>query len=265
MLFGDRLGLAGAILTLFALAATILWPDKRWIGWVSLSCATGLLVAWIWLEVGANLPDFRFRHPALFSAFVFIVGGCLAVSLVRLLPMKAPPLISKPVVSAPKLVSSIDQVYIAGNTKDARTVGETLIILVVTIQNTGDPTTVVDYRLEVDIPNRARPEFFLAKIPDTLNVPGRTKKDKRLVFYASDSLPEKTFSTPLTKDAPVRGIVVFVSTSVKPLEMYNPGVGLSLIFKDVKGLYYKMAMSSLNLGKPTGQSFVGLRSGPTGK
>jgi hypothetical protein len=89
MLFGDRLGLAGAILTLFALAATILWPDKRWIGWLSLSCAAGLLVLWIRLEVGVDLPDFRFRHPVLFSVFVFIVSGCLAVSLLRLLPIKS--------------------------------------------------------------------------------------------------------------------------------------------------------------------------------
>jgi pimeloyl-ACP methyl ester carboxylesterase len=173
--------------------------------------------------------------------------------------------VSKPVELTPKLISSIDGVYIAGNTKDARTVGETLIILVVTIQNTGDPTTVVGYRLEVDIPNRARPEFSLAKIPDTLKVPGRTVKDKSLAFYATDSLPDKTFSNPLTKDAPVRGIVVFISTSVTPPELYKPGVGLSLVFKDVKGLYYKMTMPSLNLSKPTGQSFVGLRSGPTGK
>ena len=170
--------------------------------------------------------------------------------------------VSKPVESAPKLISSIDQIYIAGNTRDAKTVGETLIVLVVTIQNTGDPTTVIDYRLEVDIPNRLRPEFFLAKIPDTLKSPGRTRKDKDLVFYAADSLPDKTFSNPLTKDAPVRGIVVFVSKSVTPPELYKPGVGLSLIFKDAKGLYYKITSTSLNLGKITGQSFIGLRSGP---
>jgi hypothetical protein len=91
MSLGDRLGLAGAILTLFALAATILWPDKRWIGWLSLSLAAGLLITWGWLEVGASLPNFRFRYPTLFLACVFIVGGCLAVSILRLLPVKSPP------------------------------------------------------------------------------------------------------------------------------------------------------------------------------
>ncbi len=91
MSLGDRLGLAGAILTLFALAATILWPDKRWIGWLSLSCAVGLLLMWVGLEVGADLSKFRVRYPALFPALVFIVGGCLAVSLLRLLPTKSQP------------------------------------------------------------------------------------------------------------------------------------------------------------------------------
>jgi hypothetical protein len=167
--------------------------------------------------------------------------------------------------SAPKLVSSIDYVYVAGNTKNVRTVDETLIILVVTIQNTGDPTTVADYRLEVDIPNRARPQFSLAKIPDILKVPSKTGKDKGFVFYATDFLPDKTFANPLTKDAPVRGIVSFVSTSVTPPELYKPGVGLSLIFKDVKGLYYKMTMPFPDPGKLMGQSFVGLRSGSAGK
>lgn len=98
MSLGDRFGLAGVILTLFGIAAAILWPDKRWIGWVSLSCAGLLLIVWLRLEVRANLPDFSFRHPVWFFVFVFIVGGCVAITLVRLLlPMKAPPQIGSSV------------------------------------------------------------------------------------------------------------------------------------------------------------------------
>jgi hypothetical protein len=168
----------------------------------------------------------------------------------------------KPVEPALKLVTSIDQVSIEGNTKYAKTVGETLIILVVTIQNTGEPTTVVDYRLWIDIPNRERPEFSLVKIPDILKVPGRNAKDKAIAFYATDSLADKTFSSPLTKDAPVRGIVIFASMFVKPPELYKPGVSMSLVFKDVKGLYYKTTISSIKFTRPIGRSFIGLRSGP---
>ncbi len=85
MSFGDRLGLAGVLLALVALAAQYLWPDKRWIGWVSLSCAVALLIAWGWLEIGAELPRLRSQYPIKSTIVVFIVGGCLAVALWMLL------------------------------------------------------------------------------------------------------------------------------------------------------------------------------------
>ena len=81
MSFGDRLGLAGVILSLVALAAPYLWPDKKWIGWISLSCAVVLLVAWGWLEIEAELPRLRSQYPVRSIIVIFIVGGCLAVAL----------------------------------------------------------------------------------------------------------------------------------------------------------------------------------------
>ncbi|HTA24917.1 MAG TPA: hypothetical protein VK763_15395 [Terriglobales bacterium] len=84
MVFGDRLGLAGIILSLIALAAPYLWPDKKWIGWLSFSCAVLLLLGWGWLEFGAGLPKIRVHYPVLSTVAVFIIGGCLAVSLWRL-------------------------------------------------------------------------------------------------------------------------------------------------------------------------------------
>lgn len=81
MSLGDRLGLVGVILSLIALAATYLWPDKKWIGWTSLSCAVLLLLAWGWIEIGAELPRLRSQHPIMSTIVVFIVGGCLAVAL----------------------------------------------------------------------------------------------------------------------------------------------------------------------------------------
>jgi hypothetical protein len=92
MSLGDRMGLLGAILALVALAVTILWPDKKWIGWLALGAALFLLVGWAWLEVGSELPRLRTTYPLLSAVVVFLVGGCIAVGLWRLavIPIKRP-------------------------------------------------------------------------------------------------------------------------------------------------------------------------------
>src|ERR1035437_2540407 len=73
--------MAGGILALFALASQYLWPDKKWIGWLSFSCAVALLIGWGWLELGNELPRLRSRYPVISSVVVFIIGGCLEVAL----------------------------------------------------------------------------------------------------------------------------------------------------------------------------------------
>lgn len=81
MSLGDRLGWVGVILALIAIAAPYLWPDKRWIGWVSLCFAVMLVVTWGWLEFGAELPRLHSRYPIKSGIVVFVVGGCLALAL----------------------------------------------------------------------------------------------------------------------------------------------------------------------------------------
>ena len=53
--FGDRVGIAGLIMALFGIGITILWPTKRWLGWVFLAAGISGCLAWAWLE---------FRPPA---------------------------------------------------------------------------------------------------------------------------------------------------------------------------------------------------------
>jgi hypothetical protein len=69
---GDRLGFVGILLALIGIAITLLWPTKRWIGWVCLVLAGILGLSWAGLEfrdrrlkkLNANtdntLPDFTF-------------------------------------------------------------------------------------------------------------------------------------------------------------------------------------------------------------
>jgi hypothetical protein len=47
---GDRLGFAGLIVTLFALAAFYYWSDRKWIGSVSLWLIVLLAIGWIFME-----------------------------------------------------------------------------------------------------------------------------------------------------------------------------------------------------------------------
>jgi hypothetical protein len=46
-----RIGLASLTLGLFTIAAFYLWPDKKWIGFVSLVCFLSLLLFWAALEI----------------------------------------------------------------------------------------------------------------------------------------------------------------------------------------------------------------------
>jgi hypothetical protein len=57
MELGDRLGAAGLIMCLIGLGITILWPTKRWIGWISLGLGLLLGLGWGFLEMGAKKRD----------------------------------------------------------------------------------------------------------------------------------------------------------------------------------------------------------------
>jgi hypothetical protein len=75
---GERIGLLGVILALFGIAATILWPDKKWIGWLSLVCAIGVLGAWVWMEWSEPIVRFGRNYKIASLLIVFILGGLLA-------------------------------------------------------------------------------------------------------------------------------------------------------------------------------------------
>ncbi len=64
MSFGDRLGLAGLIVALLAIAAFYLWPDKKWIGWPCLALAVILSLAWVGFEFQEQLGRFYGAVPS---------------------------------------------------------------------------------------------------------------------------------------------------------------------------------------------------------
>jgi hypothetical protein len=79
MSFGDRLGLAGLVMALVAIAVSILWPSKKWIGWLSLSVAVILMLSWGWTE-GKSYALGWYRSDPIISTFVIFLCGGLLVS-----------------------------------------------------------------------------------------------------------------------------------------------------------------------------------------
>src|SRR5437588_12225149 len=55
MSFGDRVGIAGLAMALIGIAVAILWPDKKWIGYVALGLSVVLVTGWIVFEVKERL------------------------------------------------------------------------------------------------------------------------------------------------------------------------------------------------------------------
>ena len=106
MSFGDRLGLAGVILTFVGIAIAILWPSKRWTGWVSLGMAVIMIFGWVWFERDTFLSwplQFSKTHPLASSIAVFIcVGLTAAVPWFRF--VNRPPKVGVKVVPEPPVV-----------------------------------------------------------------------------------------------------------------------------------------------------------------
>jgi hypothetical protein len=70
---GARLGILGAILGLFSIAAFYLWPDKKWIGWLCLALAIALVLVWVIAELTGRSRNTAIPTPSL----VFLFGAPL--------------------------------------------------------------------------------------------------------------------------------------------------------------------------------------------
>jgi Leucine-rich repeat (LRR) protein len=81
MSLGDRLGAAGLIVGLFGIAAFYLWPDRKWIGWLSFTGALALAVVWVWSEFRTQIVAFSQDYPIRSTLVVFFGAGILASGL----------------------------------------------------------------------------------------------------------------------------------------------------------------------------------------
>ena len=75
--FDRRLGIAGLFMGLVGIAASILWPDEKWIGWICLFVATCLLLYWAAIEIRQRFGRGRITFLATIG-LVCVVGGGMA-------------------------------------------------------------------------------------------------------------------------------------------------------------------------------------------
>jgi hypothetical protein len=75
MSLGDRLGLAGLAMALIGIAIPILWPDKKWIGWLSLILAVLLAIGWAVLEIRKRFGTGPMPRAASIVLGAVVVGG----------------------------------------------------------------------------------------------------------------------------------------------------------------------------------------------
>jgi hypothetical protein len=87
MEFADRLGLIALIMAFLGLGITILWPTKRWIGWISLTIAAVLGLVWCGFELsrgeakpqlvvtGYEVVLFKPDYPPFANVYLENLGG----------------------------------------------------------------------------------------------------------------------------------------------------------------------------------------------
>jgi hypothetical protein len=72
MSLGDRAGIAGVIMAFIGIALPMLFPDKKWIGWVCLSIGALCLIAWLAFEL-----KHAFGSYGLSLSFALAGGGLI--------------------------------------------------------------------------------------------------------------------------------------------------------------------------------------------
>jgi len=146
--------------------------------------------------------------------------------------------------NAPKLNGKIDQVII-GDSADAK---GTPVFIDISIGNTGGPSVIVSYSLDIN----SLPDFQYkqspAEFPKEYTLPLNEKKSN-VILHHQDSIVEKT-AKPIERGNLVRGWLKFIVEDVKPEIIRRPKTQFKVSFKDILGqtysATYEMPQHSVN-------------------
>jgi len=175
-----------------------------------------------------------------FLALIF--GGCRTSQPPELKTEPALPTNSQPdsrtVTEKPSLAGRIDNVSMYAVPNSPK---DLAISLVVSITNTGSPTTAQGWNLEVSSPGRSTPTALApVHVNGLVEMPGTNGKK---VDLAKEDLVLKTAQVPIANGAQVKGILTFVLAKTSENELSNNQTSLMIHFKDSRSNPYQTPKS----------------------
>jgi hypothetical protein len=144
---------------------------------------------------------------------------------------------SKPIVEKPLLAGLIEHVsmYPVPNRP-----ADLAVSLVVSVGNTGSPSTAQGWSLEVTSPKRALTTAEAVHVNGQVEMPGSNGKK---VDLAKEDLVLKTAQVPVAKGARVNGILTFVLPNTSESVLANNNTSLTVHFKDSQSNLYQTPKS----------------------
>jgi hypothetical protein len=176
------------------------------------------------------------------AVLALVLGGCrtsqpLEVKTDPALPTNSQP-DSKTVTEKPSLTGRIENVSmypVPNRPKDLA------VSLVVSITNTGSPTTAQGWNLEINSPGRPTPTALEpVHVNGLVEMPGTNGKK---VDLAKEDLVLKTAQVPIANGAQAKGILTFVLLGTAENALSNNQTSLTIHFKDSRSNPYQTPKS----------------------
>jgi len=125
------------------------------------------------------------------------------------------------------------------------------VSLVVSVGNTGSPSTVKGWNLQVICPGRSIPNTEPVHVSGVVDMPGTRN---RKIDLDKEDLVLKTAQVPIAKGARTSGILTFVLSKMSESELSNNQTSFTIHFKDSQGNPWQ-----------TPKSVIGMKVGTAGK
>jgi len=108
---------------------------------------------------------------------------------------------------------------------------EVLEIVAVELHNTGVPTSVRGWVLEVTTPDKRKHRGLNRRLPDTITI--QQKNSAPLVYHASDSIFEQAFREPIQQGKILSGVLLVSFDDVTEPELSDERTQFKLMFTDI--------------------------------
>jgi hypothetical protein len=159
----------------------------------------------------------------------------------------------------PTLRGKIDMVYNIDLGTHVADTNTTLVVIAATIFNTGSPSTVYDWRLDmVSSQHSYKSSQTLPLVSDLLIPPVEHRIGIKV--FASESMTSKTAELPIPHGGTIKGVIIFRLDDTPGEELDRQEAKITLRFRDVTGKTYSTTASRQELSNARVYEIPGLRS-----